>query len=246
MKNKRRFKLSNIIISTLLSILFAGVFVANLAMKNVYDKIDKDDLYWNYDNVLEQPYKHLKLEGGNVTQIIFQQSKKSSVRVLNDWREYQKDVTFKAFVKNDTLHLIFPNKYKTLNERDWMSRTVLVRLFAPQLLSVEGSDTNFEIEKLKQPNISINVRGKSRLEVESDNYRFDTLNVTQADSSQVMFEMSPEINGSKTMQFGHVNANLKDYSLLDIGRGYANKLNLSIADSSAIILSGKSIKAMPK
>ncbi|QXV67075.1 hypothetical protein INP83_08335 [Mucilaginibacter sp. 21P] len=246
MKNKPRFKLSNIIVSTLLTILFAGIFLANIAMKNVYEKIDKNDPYWNYTPVFEQPYKHLKIEGGNITQIIFQPSKKYSLRVLNDWQEYEKDVTFKTFVKDDTLHLIFPNKYKTLNERDWMSRTVLVRLFAPQLLSVDGNNTNFEIEKLKQANITINLRGKSHLEVESDNRRFDTVNISQADSSQVMFEMSPETKGSKSMQFGYVNAQLKDYTILDIGRGYANKLNLDIADSAAIILSGKSVKAMHK
>lgn len=209
-------------------------------------RIDKTDLYWNYNTVFSEPYKYLKIDGGNITNIIFEQNKKASVRVFNDWREYEKGVTFKTFVKNDTLHLVFPNKYKNLNERDWMSRTVLVRLFAPQLLAIDGSNTNFEIEGLRQPNISINLKGKSRLEVESYNYRFDTLNLTQVDSSQVMFEMSPELKGSKNMQFGYVNAKLKDYTILDIGRGYANKLNLDIADSAAIILSGKSVKAMHK
>jgi hypothetical protein len=244
MKNKTGIKLSTAILLSVLVLMVVGVFASNLVLKNVYNKIDKGDLYWNYNRVLEQPYKHLKLEGGNVTNIIFEQNKKSSVRVLNDWREYEKDVTFKAFVKNDTLHLTFPNKYKSLGERDWMRRTVLVRLFAPQLLSIDGSDTNFELQKLKQANISISLKGKSRLEVESYNHNFDTLNIAQADSSQVIFEMAPELKGTQTMNFNNVTASLKDYTILDIGHGYANHLNLNLADSSAIILSGKSLKAL--
>lgn len=244
MKNKTGIKLSNTILITVLGLMVVGIFASNLVLKHEYDKIDKGDLYWNYNRVFEQPYKHLKIEGGNITNIIFEQNKNPSVRVLNDWREYEKDVTFKTFVKNDTLHLIFPNKYKSIGERDWMGRTVLVRLFAPQLLSIDGSDTNFELQKLKQANISIHLKGKSRLEVESYNHDFDTLNVTQADSSQVLFEMSPELKGTQNMSFKTVTAALTDYTLLDIGHGYAGKLNLSLADSSAIILSGKSLKAM--
>ena len=97
---------------------------------------------------------------------------------------------------------------------------------------------------MNQPNISINVKGKSRLEVESYNHNFDTLNVTQADSSQVIFEMAPELKGTQTMNFNNVTANLKDYTLLDIGHGYVNNLKLNMADSSAVILSGKSLKAV--
>ncbi|MCO5936039.1 hypothetical protein NAF17_10855 [Mucilaginibacter sp. RB4R14] len=244
MKNKTGLKISTAILLTVLTLMVIGVFASNLVLKHVYDKIDKSDLYWNYNRILEQPYHHLKIEGGNITNIIFEQNTKPSVRVLNDWREYEKDVTFRAFVKNDTLHFIFPNKYKNLNERDWMSRTVLVRLFAQQLLSIDGSNTNLELQKLRQANISIKLNGKSRLEVESYNHNFDTLSVTQADSSQVSFEMSPELKGTQNMTFKNVTALLKDYTLLDIGHGYAAKLNLNLADSAAVILSGKSLKAM--
>jgi hypothetical protein len=244
MKNKIGLKVSTIILCTVLVLLVIGVFASNIILKNVYAKVDKSDLYWNYNKILEQPYKHLKLEGGNVTNIVFEPHKQSSVRVLNYWREYQKNVTMKAFVKNDTLHLIFPNKYKGPGEQYWLQHTVTVRLFAPQLLSIEGSNTNFELQKLKQNNISINIKGKSRLEVESYQNTFDTINVTQADSSQVIFEMAPELKGSQNMHFNNVTANLRDYTILDIGHGSANNLNLNLADSSAIILSGKSLKAL--
>ncbi|MEO7213404.1 hypothetical protein [Mucilaginibacter sp.] len=237
-------KISTVILTALFAIMLLGVVVSDLAFKNVYDKVDKSDLYWNYNKVLEQPFKHLKLDGGNITQIVFEQNKSASVRVLNYWDAYKKDVTFKAYVKNDTLHLTFPNKYKNQGEKNWMQNRVLVRLFAPQLLSIEANNTNFELQKLRQANISVNVKGKSRLEVESYNNSFDTLKVAQADSSQVLFEMAPELKGSKNMHFGYVSATLNDYTILDIGHGFAEKASLNIADSSAVILSGKSLRAM--
>ncbi|AMR31799.1 hypothetical protein A0256_10390 [Mucilaginibacter sp. PAMC 26640] len=239
-------KLSTIILTSVFVLMVLGVFASNLVFKNVYDNVDKSDLYWNYNKVNTQPFKHLQLDGGNITQIVFEQNKNASVRVLNYWREYKKDITFKAFVKNDTLHLIFPNKYQNPGEKNWMQNRVLVRLFAPQLLSIDAKDTNFELQRFKQPNLSIILKGRSRLEVESYNHSFDTLKVVQADSSQVTFEMAPELKGSKTMRFGYVAANLKDYTILDIGHGYADKVNLNITDSAAVILSGKSLKAIRK
>lgn len=237
-------KISTTILTALFAVMLLGVVVTDLAFKNVYDKVDKSDLYWNYNKVLEQPFKHLKLDGGNITQIVFEQNKHASVRVLNYWDAYKTGVTFKAYVKNDTLHLTFPNKYKNQGEKNWMQNRVLVRLFAPQLLSIDATNTNFEMQKLRQANINVDIKGKSRFEVESYSSNFDTLKVTQADSSQVLFEMAPELKGSKNMHFGYVSATLKDYTILDIGHGFAEKASLNIADSSAVILSGKSLKAM--
>ena len=243
MKNKRH-KISTIIVTSLFVLMVLGVFASNLVLKDVYSKIDKGDLYWNYDRVLEQPFKHLKINGGNITNIVFEQNPKSSVRVLSDWDRYKKDETFTAAVKNDNLYINFPNKYSNEGEHIWMSRQVLVRLFAPQLLSINGTNTNLLLEKLHQSDININMAGRSKLAIESNIRNFGSVNIIQADSSQVLFRMSPELSGSKNIHFKNVSATLKDYTLLDIGHGYADNTNLSIADCSAIILSGKSLKAM--
>jgi hypothetical protein len=164
------------------------------------------------------------------------------VRVLNYWDK--KDSTVKAFVRNDTLYLTFKNTYHDLGDKYWMKSKVLVRLFSPQLLSVDGHDTNFELQKLKQPNISIDLKGKSRLEVETYNRDFDTLNVAQSDTSQVIFEMSPDLKGSYMMHFNYVSASLKGTTLLDVGRSTVDNIKLDVSDSSAIILSGKSLKGI--
>jgi len=77
-----------------------------------------------------------------------------------------------------------------------MGWSVLVRIFAPELLSVDGYDTRLGMFKLKQKNLKINLAGKSELEVESYLHDFDSLQIRQKDSSAVVFEMSPELKTS--------------------------------------------------
>jgi hypothetical protein len=241
---KLPIKLSTAILILLMVLVVTGVFASIVTLKGVYDKRDKGDLYWNYNKIVEKPFKYLKIKGGNVTNIIFEQNKNASVRILNYWNP--KEGIIKTEIKNDTLYLTFKNTYDNLGEKYWMQRQVLVRVFAPQLLSVEGWDTNFEMQKMKQGNYSVNLHGKSRFEVETYKRNMDTLNVTQNDSSQVIFEKSPDLKGSEIMNFKQVTANMTGYTLLDIGRSYVNHSKLNLSDSSAVILSGKSLKGVSK
>jgi|SRR5471030_2370443 len=243
-RKKSAIKLSTAILSVMMLLIVTGVFASIVTLKGVYDKRDKGDLYWNYNKILEKPFKYLKIKGGNVTNIIFEQNKNASVRILNYWNPREGMVN--AYVKNDTLYLTFKNKYDNLGEKYWMQREVLVRVFAPQLLSVEGWDTNFELQKMKQASFNISLHGRSRLEVETYQRDMDTLNVAQRDSSQVVFEVSPDLRGSQEMSFKKVTVHQTGYTLLDVGRSYINDLKLNLADSSAVILNGKSLKTVSK
>jgi hypothetical protein len=244
----------------MLAITVAGLLASNLAMKQEYDKIDKNDIYWTYGKILEQPFKYLKIEGGNFTNIAFEQSPNCSMRVLHDWqRNNESPIT--AIVKNDTLCIKFIYLSKDEGEKNWMKRLTLVRIFSPSLLSVEGVNTNFAMFKLKQKSFKVSVSGKSKFEVESFIPDFDTLNISQKDSSEVVFEMSPEykkpernvsmidnaeIKSPEAMTIQSVNANVQGHSLLDIGHAQISSIKLDIADSSGIMLSGGALKKLPK
>ncbi len=275
-------KLSTIILLVTLVLLATAMFASNILLKKEYDKVDKSDLYWTYRKISEQPFKHLKIEGGNVTNIAFEQSKKPSVRVLKNWDGYDRGLV-KTFVKNDTLFVKFFNTFRDQGEKQWMKWNTLVRIFSPELLSVDGSDTDFGLFKLKQKSINISLSGKSKLKVESYLYDFDSLHITQKDSSEVVFEMSPDLmnsdlaalekealkstatikaeslnsentmiapapvrKGWEIMTVQSVTADLKDLSLLDIGHAQIKSLQLNVGDSSAVILSGGTLKAIRK
>ncbi|MEO6456468.1 MAG: hypothetical protein ABIN97_20495 [Ginsengibacter sp.] len=257
-------KLSSIILLVTFLLLVTAMFASNILLKKEYDKIDKNDNYWTYGKILQQPFKHLKIEGGNVTRIAYEQSKSYSVRVAKDWYGYEKGLV-KTYVKNDTLFLKFPNTYKDHYEKSWLEWNTLVRIFSPELLSVDGFDTNFQLFKLRQKSININLSGRSRLEVESYNNDLDSLHINQKDSSEVIFEMSPDLKGQvfphpglkdsdtskadqdiksnswETMYIKRVDANVQGVSLLNLGHAQINFLQLNISDTSAIILSGRSL-----
>lgn len=237
-------KISSAILISMLVLLVTTLFASNLLLKKHYNQLDRSDLYWNYNKILEKPFKHLKIEGGNITQILFEQNKHCSVRVLDYWEGYKKDSTVKAYVLNDTLHLKFLYQYVNLPDKYWMQSHPIIRIAAPELQSVDGFNTNVELDKLHQKSLSINLSGKSRIEVESNIHNFDTLNVTQVDSSQVIVEMNPDLKGSPTMSAQTVNGYLRGITLLDIGHVQVNNLRLNTSDTSAVILSGRGIKTL--
>ncbi|MDQ6812756.1 MAG: hypothetical protein M3040_03295 [Bacteroidota bacterium] len=185
-------KVSSLILLVTFVLLVTALFASNVLLKKEYDKVDKSDLYWTYNKILQQPFKHLVIEGGNITNIAYEQSKTSSVRVFKNWDGYEKGAV-NAFVKRDTLFIKFSNVINNPNEKQWLKYITPLRIFSPELLSVNGVDTNFELFKLKQKSISVNLSGKSKLEVESYLSSLDTLNISQQDSSEVVFEMSPDL-----------------------------------------------------
>ncbi len=256
----------------MLAVTLAGLLASNIVLKQAYDKVDKNDVYWTFGKVLEQPFKYLKIEGGNITNIVFEQSPNCSVRVLHDWQRVREN-PIEASVKNDTLYIRFTYISKDEGEKNWLSRLTLVRIFSPELLYVNGFNTNLLMEKLNQKSISVNLSGKSKFEVESSIRNLDTVNVIQKDSSEVVFEMSPEfklpkvltdkvqirvgsgeqsnfksveVKSPEAMSIQSADINLQGYTLLDLGHAQIKSLKLNIADSSGIILSGGTLRTMPK
>jgi hypothetical protein len=235
-------KLSSKILAMMLGAFVICLFVSNVILKKQYDSTDKSDYYWNYNKISTTPFKYLKIDGGNVTNIVFEQQKNCSVRVLDYWGGYDKD-SVKTYVSGDTLHLQFVKSPTDLYKKSWMETNVLVRIAAPQLLAIDGYNTNFELAKLDQKELQINLTGKSRIEIESNTHNFDKLSINQRDSSQVIFEMNPDLKQSPIINVKNVAVKMQGVSLLDIGHMNVDNLQLDVTESSAVILSGHNLKS---
>jgi len=263
-------KFTSKILFALLIILFAAVLSSTIILKKEYDKVDRTDLYWNYETVFQKPFKYLKISGGNGTKIAYEPSIKCSVKILQEWKDLRKG-EIKAHVEKDTLYINFDYVPDNLYTKFWMRNITTVRIFSPKLLSVDAHNTMLEMFKIKQRSFHINISGRSIFEVESMIPSLDSLTITQNDSSKVVFEMSPDYKPRKSneqvgeykakngnivsfrvneqdiqtpeaMSINFVKANLQGYTLLDLGHAQIESLQLNIADSSAIILSGGSLK----
>ncbi|CAN5214647.1 hypothetical protein BH11BAC6_BH11BAC6_04250 [soil metagenome] len=117
-----------------------------------------------------------------------------------------------------------------------------MRIFSPQLLSVNGTNTNLELYKFNQKNLDVAMSGKSEFEVETIDASLGSLHINGSDSAEIVFEMSPDVARDGTFHVNTVNADLKGASFLDIGRAQIDSLQLSVADSSGVLLSGGTMK----
>ena len=256
---------------SILLVLIAAMLAANVKMKTEYDIVDKHDLHWNYHKVLDQHFRYLRIEGGNQTNIAFEQSPNCSLRVLNDWYRGH-DKLFDAFVHNDTLVINFTYQSNDFGEKWWMKYMTLVRIFSPELRVVSGNNTNLEMFKLKQKSLRVSMAGKSKFEVESFIPAFDSLDIKAKDSAELVFEMSPEykpataigqpgkkmvlpmgrdqpipdpgqvLASTESMSIQSLKAELLGYTLLDVGHAQVQHIQLNVADSAGLILSGGALR----
>ena len=252
-------KRSTKILVSILAAILAEMFLSNMVMKAEFNSVDKTDLYWNYEQVLNQHFKYLKIDGGNITNFAFEQSPHCSVRVLNEWLNSH-STPIRTYVEDDTLFVKFIYKPADRASTGWMQWTTLVRISAPELLSVEGMDTKLEMLKLKQKGLTVKMCGRSTFEVESLMRHLDSLNISQKDSSSVVIELSTdywksnekhilnsdgmEFRSPQTMDIQSVKADVQGYSLLDLGHAQINSLKLKIEDSAAVILSGGALRKL--
>src|SRR5690349_16954698 len=149
-------KLTTRILLGILILMIAGLVVSNLVLKKQYNAIDKSDLYWTYNKVFDKPFKHLNITGGNGTNIYYEQNDRPSVRLSREWVAYHHG-SIKADVRNDTLFLNFDYIPANLFEKFYLQNAAPVRIFSPELLSVRGMNTNFEMQKLRQKSIQVNI-----------------------------------------------------------------------------------------
>ncbi|CAN5214535.1 hypothetical protein BH11BAC6_BH11BAC6_04240 [soil metagenome] len=105
-------KLTTKILLTMLLLFITGIVLSNMALKNEFYNTDKNDIYWTYGKILEQPFSHLVIDGGNVTKIAYEHSKNASVRVYKDWYGYEQGMV-KAHVKMTRYTYTFPIHIKT-------------------------------------------------------------------------------------------------------------------------------------
>jgi hypothetical protein len=234
--------------SSLILLILAGLFIlcligSDLILKNQYDQIDKSDPFWNYTKLNKGIFHHIRMMGSNVTRTSFIPGPKGSLGVLNYWEQDSKN-RIESSISDDTLFIKFRERTDPPNIRNWMKNHVLIAISCPDLISVNGLNSNLDIYKLKQKNLSVWLEGKSNMEVESYIPDFDSLFVRQKDSSRLKFEMSEEIRGSGIMRAKILDANVQGYSLLDVGHFQLQTIHESIGDSSAIILSGNTLRAL--
>ena len=227
---------------TILAVLFIiSLFASDLVLKKKYNTIDKSDPFWNYTKLNRGNFHHIKMTGGNITRTSFVPGVNGSVGVLSEW-EWGIRERVKSSISNDTLFIQVLEQKVAPNVRDWMKYHVLIAISCPDLRSVDGVNTNLNLYKMKQKNLSVTLAGRSEMEIETDVSDFDSISVSQKDTTKLSFEMSEDINRFGVLHAKALNARVSGISLLDVGHFQIESLHPEISDSAAIILSGTGLK----
>jgi hypothetical protein len=234
-------KKSSLILIVLLVLFSISIVGSVFIFKNQYNQIDKTDPFWNYKKLAKGAFHHINLTGTNFTQISFIPSPRGSIGILSFTEDFIKD-RVKASISADTLFVEVEHRNDNPGRRDWMKYHVLIAISCPELLSVNAVNSNLDIYKLKQRILSVQLSGKSKMEVESNIPDFDSLSVRQKDSTQLKFEMSEDIKSSGVMYTKALYAQVHGYSILDVGHFQMQSLHSDVDDTAAIILSGSSLK----
>lgn len=238
-------KWSNIFLTTLSVAAISGIAGSNYIMKKVYDRTDKSDPYWNFKKVFDQPFHHLKINGGNISNLVYEQSDNNSVKILSAWRGAT-DGSVKTSLSNDTLTIDFDNHYKDVYEKFWLRDEVTVRISSPKLVTIEGIETKLFINKFNQPSLNIVAIGNTKMLINTYRNQFDSLNVVQRDSSLAYMVKSDDIIGPNLLTIKKVNADCSGNSLLNLRSSDIEELNLKMTDSASIALSGKTLERLGK
>ena len=227
------------------SFLFLGVIASSLILRNQFSKVDKSDPFWNYSKLSTGSFHHIVLLNSNKTQVSFTPGARGSVGVLNFWEsELRKRVH--AAIENDTLFVRMEDRDDPPGMRDWMSYRTLIAISAPEIYSVQARNANLNMFKMKQKNFTVNLSGKSRMEFETYTDRFDSLSITQNDSTELKFEMADEIGSSMSLHANSLYSSIHGYSILDIGHFQIDSFHPLIGTGSAITLSGGTLTGISK
>jgi len=84
---------------------------------------------------------------------------------------------------------------------------------------------------------------KSKIEVQSNTHNIDKLEISQQDSSQVLFYMNHELKQAPQITAKNAIVKMQGLTLLDIGHIKINNLQLDVTESSTVIMSGYNLKS---
>lgn len=231
-------KQSNWILSLLIVGAFASLMLTDIALKNKYLKLDKNNPFWNYETLKLGKFSHVKVDDNRSTWVVFRPSANASVGVLTEMAG-QKRV--EVNISNDTLFVKINHKDDPPGIIDWLSRNQLVCITAPELKSVTGTGLAMEIKDLNQNNLHLALSGDSRMSVETLQTDFDNISVNLQDSAQVKIQMARQIFSAKTIHVKKLQADIAGKSMFDASQLVVDSMQQKIDNIAAIALNGSTL-----
>jgi hypothetical protein len=237
-----------ITVKILLGMLFLALnalVFSNFMLKKEFEKIDKSDFYWNYNKISNDHFSHIKIDGGDFSGIAVEQSDSFAVKVWKYIADYD-NVAYQTKIVNDTLFIRMSANDKTPHVKRALRYTAIFRVFTPGLKSISGVDANIEFIRMRQPDIEMNMTGKSIVNYQTDLLQLDKMKINASDSTQVFIGTNPEIKADGIFYMNYLDAQITGNSSLQLGRSKIDSLNYTLSDTASIFLSGHTLGKIKK
>jgi hypothetical protein len=225
-------KLSYILIGVIVTLLVGSIFASNYLLKKKYDTMNAIQFREDYTALSRQPFKYLKIDGGNCLSIIpIKKDTFNAVMLRND--EYT-DYNFKHILNgnittqivDDTLIIKIPAVQR---QRADLRRVNFLEIHVKDLASIDITDTYVDVLGLEQPNFTAILRGASRLDLGTKKLEKLALNISSG--SQFWAIDSLKINV--------LEAEVADKGTLNLPAAQVNEFRVKMTENSVVQLSSK-------
>ncbi len=236
-------KISSKVLIGLAVFLVGSLFASNMILKKEYENPTKKARFSDYKTILEQPFKHLKIEGGkNCGKIFILSSDKSEVKVTNRGTNFVFDMTDK-YIKNDTLFLKFSEKQRS---NSYTYQDGFVCILTPELLSIESENSDLELGTFKQKTLDIQLSNDSYLEVSRDFSDLDLLKVALSGVSHLTFSLNGKKASNNIIKAQRVEVDVRDSSKLYMNLLDIKSLKMTSTPNNEVQLSSGTLQALLK
>lgn len=220
-------KASNILVISLLAMIFLGIIGSNMVLKAEYEKLRKEDPLAGYKKETLKPFKYVKLEGKTFGVTEIRPGTKPEINQNGDPKELSWEV------RHDTLVVTFKKDWA----QNWPHREELlgsvasIYIFTPQLSGVDSDNAFCRIKGWKSNALTVNQKGSLFVMVDNEIANLD-LNLTSGNYGKI---------GSRNV-LGNVRLQIADSSSLIVEKDVIKTFDADIANSAHVSMPGSLLR----
>ena len=232
-------KLSTRLLMGLALVLVGCMFAANTLLKKQYDTLIEhtDKEYPDYEMVLEQPFKHVKIVGGlNFGLIYFESGAQYSLKIGRDFSAIAASQVDYS-IEKDTLFIQFKASEDNNRSAYYYDKSFLI--IAPNPISFDIITSKLYIRDYNQKTVFVNLSDRSIVDFAADkgHKSLDSMKITSK-SSTFFFKSAVNIQ--------HLAANLEGVGSFDALQADIKTLKINASDDAALNLTMKQWQSAKK
>jgi hypothetical protein len=227
-------KKSNRVLIVLATVLLMGIVATDYLLAVNYTKIDLQDPYKNFENIVVKPFNNLRIKGGNGYSIQILRGEQFGIRLLSSRKSF-----FKMQQSGDTVSLTFSVAGRNPQQSFDATRGIIIT--APAISSIDLEGVNTDIEAFQQDSMLITqgtntATRLSGLKIQQLRLKASGLGVIDCKAGNYAAHLDLHFRNSTTLlmngiRFRNIQPQLEDSAVLVLSK--ANMPHFMLSDSSA-------------